>query len=148
MEYKIDIKDDEEAIREQFSQVVSGDTVLCSRDSQFEICKQLLVQNNLTDVTLCLLVQDEYVVRQTSSRQRNTVKGPQMNDRQLNVIAALEKVFLHCKKEGITLIGYSDELVALPNQIAGTDLASAYAIDIDTAGAYRGAEGIDTFTIP
>ncbi|MBS97745.1 MAG: response regulator [Oceanospirillaceae bacterium] len=121
-----------------------GDTICCKRDSQFETCKQALIKAKLAGVTICLLDQDDYVIRQTSSKKRTQVSGPQLNDRQLAVIKALEKVLSHCKKEGVTLIGYSDELVALPSGLVGSELASAYAVDVDAHGSYRGADGIDS----
>lgn len=147
MEYHIDIKDETDEISELFRQVKSGDTLYCKRDSQFEICKKLLVRFKLADVTICLLDQDDYIVHQTSSRKREKVSGPQLNDRQMAVIAALERVLQHCKKEGIALIGYSDELVAMPECLAGTDISSAYALDVDSSGVYRGADGIDSFSV-
>ncbi|MBR9884309.1 MAG: response regulator [Oceanospirillales bacterium] len=127
---------------------VSGDTICCKRESQFEICKSALLQAKLAGVTICLLDQDDYVIRQTSSKKRNQVKGPRLTDRQLVVIKALEKVLAHCRKEGVALIGYSDELVAMPDSVAACDLASAYAVEVDSSGCYRGADGIDSSILP
>lgn len=144
MEYQIDINSEKDEIVTLIKSAVSGDTICCKRESQFEICKSALVEAKLAGVTICLLDQDDYVIRQTSSKKRNQVKGPRLTDRQLVVIKALEKVLGHCKKEGISLIGYSDELVALPESIVLSDLASAYAVSVDSSGCYRGADGIDS----
>jgi hypothetical protein len=144
MEYHIDINAEQDAIAETVHGAKSGDTICCQRDSQFEICKRALLEARLAGVTICLLDQDGYVIRQTSSKKRTQISGPRFSDRQLAVIKALEKVLAHCKKEGITLIGYSDELVALPATLVGTDLASVHAREVYASGAYRGADGIDS----
>lgn len=144
MEYQIDINSEKDEIITLVKSAASGDTICCKRESQFEICKSALVEAKLAGVTICLLDQDDYVIRQTSSKKRNQVKGPRLTDRQLVVIKALEKVLSHCKKEGISLIGYSDELVALPESVAASDLASAYAVSVDSSDCYRGADGIDS----
>lgn len=144
MEYHIDIDSAREAIEALVAGVESGDTLYCQRESQFEVAKQALVAFKRAGVTLCLQDQDGYVVRQTSSRKRNTQHGPRLTDRQWVVIRALEKVLAHCQKEGVALVGYSDELVALPASLAGTDLASAYAVEVDASGVYQGAERIDS----
>ncbi|SEF88821.1 response regulator [Marinobacterium lutimaris] len=144
MEHQIDIRSEKEEISAIIKLAENGDVVICHRESQFEICKHALIEARLVGITIQLLDDDGYVIRQTSSKKRSQVQGPMFNDRQLTVIKALEKVLSHCKKEGISLIGYSDELVALPTSIAGTELASAYAVDVYTSGCYQGAEGIDS----
>ncbi|GGB92724.1 hypothetical protein GCM10011352_18480 [Marinobacterium zhoushanense] len=148
MEYQIDINSERDEIVKLINSAVSGDTICCKRESQFEICKSVLVEAKLAGITICLLDQDDYVIRQTSSKKRAQVNGPRLTDRQLVVIKALEKVLAHCKKEGIALIGYSDELVALPANVALSDLASAYAVEVDSSACYRGAEGIDSSILP
>jgi len=100
MELHIDIDDGQEQIVALIAGASPGDTICCKRDSQFETCKQALIKAKLAGVTICLLDQDDYVIRQTSSKKRTQVSGPQLNDRQLAVIKALEKVLSHCKKEG------------------------------------------------
>ncbi|MBV1789927.1 response regulator [Marinobacterium sp. D7] len=148
MEYQIDINSERDEIVKLINSAVSGDTICCKRESQFEICKSVLVEAKLAGVTICLLDQDDYVIRQTSSKKRAQVNGPRLTDRQLVVIKALEKVLAHCRREGIALIGYSDELVALPASVAQSDPASAYAVEVDSSGCYRGAEGIDSSVLP
>jgi len=147
MEYQIDIDSEQDEIVALVNSAVSGDTICCRREAQFDICKSALVQAKLAGVTICLLDQDDYVIRQTSSKKRSQVQGPRLTDRQLVVIKALERVLAHCKKEGVALIGYSDELVALPAGVAPGDLASAYAVEVDASGSYRGAEGIDSVNL-
>lgn len=148
MEHIVDINSEEAEITELVRVAESGDTICCKRESQFEIAKRALIEEKRAGMTICLLDQDGYVIRQTSSKKRTQNNGARLNDRQLVVIKALEKVLGHCKKEGIALIGYSDELVAMPASIAGTDLASAYAVEVDASGVYRGAESIDSFILP
>lgn len=144
MEYHIDINAKQEGIAEAIQGAVSGDTICCQLESQFEDCKRALIQARRAGITICLLDQDGYVIRQTSSKKRTQIKGPRFNDRQLAVIRALEKVLEHCRKEDIALIGYSDELVALPASLVGSDLASAHAREVYASGVYRGADGIDS----
>jgi len=144
MEYHIDINAKKEDIVELIEGAVNGDTVCCQLESQFEDCKRALIQTRRAGITLCLLDQDGYAIRQTSSKKRAQIKGARFNDRQLAVIRALEKVLEHCRKEDIALIGYSDELVALPASLVGSNLASAHAREVYAAGVYRGADGIDS----
>lgn len=144
MEYHIEINEKREGIEAVVHAAASGDTICCETESQFEICKQALIAARLAGITICLLDRDGYVIRQTSSKKRSQINGPQFSDRQLAVIKALEKVLAHCKKENITLIGYSDELVALPSSLVGSDLASVHAREVYASGAYRGADGIDS----
>jgi len=120
------------------------DAVCCGTELLFNSAKQALVQEKLSGVTLQLLDSDGYAIRQVTSRRRaNQPAVPdRLNDRQITVIRALEKVLRHCQKEGIQLIGYSDELVALPAQIRPEAMASACALDVETYGAYRGAEAV------
>ncbi|MCP8689309.1 response regulator [Marinobacterium sedimentorum] len=120
------------------------DAVCCGTEILFNSAKHALVQEKLSGVTLQLLDADGYAIRQVTSRRRSD-QAPvpdRLNDRQLTVIKALEKVLRHCQKEGIQLVGYSDELVALPAQIKPEAIASACALDIETYGAYRGAEAL------
>lgn len=148
MEYHIDTNAEPEAITAIVNGAVSGDTICCQHENQFEVCKRALLAARLPGVTLCLLDADGYVVRQTSSKKRTRGDNRRFNDRQLAVIKALERVLAHCKQEGITLIGYSDELVALPEGLLGTELASVHALSIYASGAYRGADGIDALLSP
>ncbi|WP_240776409.1 response regulator [Nitrincola alkalilacustris] len=94
-------------------------------------------------ITVQLLDSDQYVIRQASSRKRSDqATDKQFSDRQLTVIKALEKVLRHCKKEGIQLIGFSDELVAQPSGLDPQELMSAYALEVDTSDAYKGADSL------
>jgi len=82
-------------------------------------------------------------VRQITSRKRESVSEGRLTDKQIAVIKALEKVLSYCKAEGVQLIGYSDELVALPVGLDDEEIASAVAISLETQGVYRGVEALD-----
>lgn len=120
------------------------DAVCCRSEALFALAKGALVREKITGVTLQLLDADGYAVRQVTSRRRDdqSASRDRLNDRQIAVIRALEKVLSYCRKEGIQLIGYSDELVALPAHIRPEEVASACALDIDTQGTYRGADAL------
>jgi hypothetical protein len=131
-------------ILEALKRCGNDDAVCCLTETMFDRAKQALVREKISGVTLQLLDADGYAIRQVTSRRRSEQKPTpdRLNDRQIMVIKALEKVLRHCQKEGIQLIGYSDELVALPADIKSDAMASTCALDIETYGAYRGAEAV------
>jgi len=124
-----------------------GDQVSCSDEALFEVAKAVLVREKLAGLTLQLLDADDYVLRTVTSRRRHEVqKQERFSDRQEAVLKALEKVLAHCSKEGIRLIGFSDELVAVPAHLDNSASLSAEAVDVDTSGVYRGADSIGEYT--
>ncbi|WP_010323220.1 hypothetical protein [Marinobacterium stanieri] len=118
----------------------SGDIVSCSDEALFEVIKAVMVREKLTGLTIQLLDSDEYVLRTITSKRRSEKQQDRFTDRQEAVIRALEKVLAHCEKEGIQLVGFSDELVAIPAHMDDGSGFSAAAVDIDTSGIYRGAD--------
>lgn len=121
----------------------SNDVVCCSSEAVFKQAKLLLVQEKIKGVTIQLLDEDGYAIRQVTSKQRGEQNtSDQLNDRQRNVIKALEKVLDHCRREGVQLVGYSDELVALPAHISLEDVSSVGAVDVECRGVYKGADAI------
>lgn len=130
-------------IREMIRECQQGDVLCCYQERIFESGKAALVAEKAIGITLQLLDSDQYVIRQASSRKRSDQVGDkQFSDRQLTVIKALEKVLRHCRKEGIQLIGFSDELVAQPAGLDPQELMSAYALEVDTSDAYKGADSL------
>lgn len=120
------------------------DDVLCCRaEPVFKLIKQAITEKKRTGVTAQLLDADGYVVRQVTSKTRGTVPQDQLNDKQIAVLRALEKVLSYCKREGIQLVGYSDELVAIPSSLEDSEIASAAALAVETHGIYRGAEALE-----
>ncbi|MDF2180523.1 response regulator [Neptuniibacter sp. CAU 1671] len=119
------------------------DDAVCSKSEQvFQQAKILLVKHKLSNVTVQLLDSEGYAIRQVTSKKRGEGRQDQLTDRQIAVIKALEKVLHHCKKEGIQLVGYSDELVALPAHISNEEISSAGALDINSFGVYQGADAL------
>ncbi|WP_409526471.1 response regulator [Nitrincola sp. MINF-07-Sa-05] len=130
-------------IRDIVRESAQGDVLCCYQERIFESGKAALVAEKAVGITLQLLDSDQYVIRQASSRKRSEQSGDkQFTDRQLTVIKALEKVLKHCKKEGVQLIGFSDELVAQPTGLDPLELMSAYALEVDTSDAYKGADSL------
>lgn len=130
-------------IRDLIRSSESGSTFDCSDAEVFESAKVALVAEKAVGITVRLLDEEGYIVRQVCSRRRSDEKKrEQFTDRQLSVIRALEKVLAHCQKEGIQLIGFSDELVAQPMGSGGLEGVSASALDVDTCGIYKGADAI------
>lgn len=117
-----------------------GDTVCCNSEASFTLAKVVMVKERLTGVTVQLLDQDGYAIKQVSSKKRGTESRDALTDRQMKVVKALEKVLMHCKKEGIQLIGYSDELVALPASLPPESISTAAALDVCSFGVYHGAD--------
>jgi len=133
-----------QSISEALKGGVEGDTFCCASEASFDLAKVALVKEKLSGITVQLLDSDGYAVRQVTSKRREKHKVPQegLSDRQVKVVKALEKVLMHCKREGIQLVGYSDELVALPASVSGEDISTASALDVDSYGCYRGADAI------
>ncbi|GAB0151635.1 response regulator [Marinobacterium sp. BA1] len=124
-----------------------GDQVSCSDEALFEVAKAVLVREKLAGLTIQLLDAGDYVLRTVTSRRRHQVeKLDRFNDRQESVLKALERVLAHCDKEGIRLIGFSDELVAVPAHLDNSACLTAEAVDVDTSGVYRGADSIGEYT--
>jgi UV DNA damage repair endonuclease len=124
-----------------------GDQVSCSDEALFEVAKAVLVREKLAGLTVQLLDAGDYVLRTVTSRRRHQVeKLDRFNDRQESVLKALERVLAHCDKEGIRLIGFSDELVAVPAHLDNSACLTAEAVDVDTSGVYRGADSIGEYT--
>ncbi|GAA0685730.1 hypothetical protein GCM10009104_09270 [Marinobacterium maritimum] len=118
-----------------------GDVISCTDSGLFEVAKAILVREKLPGLTIQLLDKSEYVQRSvTSHKRRDSSQSDRFNDRQEAVLRALEKVLAHCEKEGIRLIGFSDDLVAVPAHLDDGSGLSAEAVDLDTSGVYRGAE--------
>lgn len=117
------------------------DAVCCVEEDTFKRAKILLLKEKLKDVTIQLLDADGYAIRQVSSKPKSDQED-QLNARQRAVIKALEKVLMHCKKEGVQLVGYSDELVAIPASVKLEESAYAGAMDVNCFGVYKGADAI------
>lgn len=118
-----------------------GDIISCSDAALFEVAKAVLVREKLPGLTIQLLDSSDYVQRSVTSRKRReNTQSDRFTDRQEAVLKALEKVMAHCEKEGIRLIGFSDDLVAIPAHLDDGTGLSAEAIDLDTSGVYRGAD--------
>ncbi len=141
MDINLSVSADYEEILNALHQCGVNDAVCCENEALFKQAKKILVQEKLKGVTIQLLDSDGYAVKQVTSKVKSTNKD-QLNSRQMAVIKALEKVLLHCRKEGIQLIGYSDELVALPSHVTPEEIASASAVDINSYDTYKGADSI------
>lgn len=143
MDIVLPIEAEAEVILNALQDCTAEDAVCCQDENSFKLAKVLLIKEKIKDVTVQLLDNDGYAIKQITSKPRDKSKSrDQLNTRQITVIKALEKVLLHCKKEGIQLIGYSDELVALPDHIPTEELSSAGALDVNTHGVYKGADAV------
>lgn len=120
----------------------SDGAVCCTSEAVFSLAKVVLVKEKLAGITLQLVDDQGYATRQVTSKKPSQDKpsDSHLSTRQTAVIRALEKVMSHCKREGIQLVGYSDELVALPVVVSADDVSPAVALDIETYGVYRGAD--------
>lgn len=132
-----------QTIREIIRAASPGDVFCCRHAELFDTTKAALVAEKAADITLQLLDDSDYVVRQVSSKRRiDQKKSEHLNDRQLAIVRALEKVLQHCRKEGVQLIGFSDELVAQPSHLDPAEGISPFALDLDTSDVYRGADSL------
>jgi len=104
--------------------------------------KRLIIDAKAIDLKLSLIDDDGYVLKQISTKRRDlkpdTAKDSDFTARQMTVISALERVMTLLEKEGVNLVGYSDELVATISDDTSLQ-TSELAIDIDTRGIYKGA---------
>ncbi|WP_432473757.1 response regulator [Amphritea sp. HPY] len=118
--------------------------ICCTDEAVFSLAKIVLIKEKLVGVTLQLVDEQGYAIRQVTSKrpEDDQPSDSALSTRQTTVIRALEKVLLHCKKEGIQLIGYSDELVAMPAVVQTLDVSPAVALDVETYGVYRGADSL------
>ena len=140
MEYDLVDNATYEEIKAVLISTVPEDVVNCFSLEVFNEAKKVLIDEKLTEKTLQLLDDEDYVLQQVTSKKRQEVdQEVEFSDRQLTVIKALEKVFEHCEREGIKLIGYSDELVALPANCQNIEEASAFCLEINTNQTYKGA---------
>ncbi|HSG03550.1 MAG TPA: response regulator [Marinobacterium sp.] len=130
----------DQQLREIVRNSVSGDTLNTTNQDQFELIKKLLIEYKRVGLRLCLLDDDGYILRQISSRSRTESIEPGLNTQQRKVLKALERVLKACEREKIALVGYSDSLVALPQTLLHTELASAEARELETFGVYIGAD--------
>ena len=140
MEYDLVEETSNEQIKEVLLNCESLDVVNCYSLEIFNEAKAVLISEKLIGKTVQLLDEDDYVLQQVTSKKREDADGEvEFSDRQLAVIKALEKVFDHCKKEGIKVIGYSDELVAYPANCNDQEQASEFCLEINTSQTYKGA---------
>jgi UV DNA damage repair endonuclease len=147
MEFYLPADTSVQDVTERLRACSSGDLVTCSDEALFEVAKAVLVREKLAGLTVQLLDESDYVLRTVTSRRRHEVeRQDRFNDRQESVLRALERVLAHCEKEGIRLIGFSDELVAVPAHLDSSACLSAEAVDVDTSGVYRGADSIGEYT--
>jgi len=119
-----------------------GDNINVSNSQQFEQLKRLIIDAKAIDLKLSLIDEDGYVLKQISTKRRDlkpdTAKDSDFTARQMAVISALERVMTLLEKEGVNLVGYSDELVATISNDTSLQTGEL-AIDIDTRGIYKGA---------
>lgn len=143
MDIVLNIDAEDAIIVDALHECGKDDAVCCQDETTFIQAKRLLIKEKLKNVTIQLLDEGGYAIRQITSKakDKNATSG-QLSMRQATVIKALEKVLQHCQKEGIQLIGYSDELVALPANIAAEEISSAGAMDINCHNVYKGADAI------
>jgi len=147
MEFYLPSDTSVQEVTERLRACSPGDQVSCSDEALFEVAKAVLVREKLTGLTVQLLDDGDYVLRSVTSRRRREVeKLNRFSDRQEAVLKALERVLAHCEKEGIRLIGFSDDLVAVPAHLDSSACLSAEAVDVDTSGVYRGADSIGEYT--
>lgn len=140
MEYDLVEKASYEEIKDILLNCVSDDVVNCYSLEDFNEAKAVLIKEKLIGKTVQLLDEDDYVLQQVTSKKREDADVEvEFSDRQLAVIKALEKVFEHCKREGVKVIGYSDELVAYPANCNDQEQASEFCLEINTSQAYKGA---------
>ena len=119
-----------------------GDNINVSNSQQFEQLKRLIIDAKAVDLKLSLIDDDGYVLKQISTKRRDlkpdTAKASDFTARQMAVISALERVMTLLEQEGVSLVGYSDELVATISDDTSLQTGEL-AIDVDTRGIYKGA---------
>ncbi|MCW9053926.1 MAG: hypothetical protein OQJ91_16695 [Motiliproteus sp.] len=123
----------------------SGAVFYCTDERQFSLAKIALVKSQRTDLSIQLKDAQSRLLKQVVPRRKNAKEEQQadeMNSNQVSAIRALEDAFRQCQAMKLTVIGFSDGLVAVPNSLGGgmDALSSTAAIDVDTSDVYRGYE--------
>jgi hypothetical protein len=140
MEYDLTEGATYEDIKAVLLKCLAEDVINCYSLEIFDLAKSVLIGEKLTEKTVQLLDEDDYVLQQVTSKKREEAdKEAEFSDRQLAVIKAMEKVFEHCQREGIKFVGYSDELVAYPAKCENIEQASEYCLEVHTSQTYKGA---------
>lgn len=142
MDIYLDDSTDYDAVVAVLGRCELDDVLCCRSEAVFQVARSAITRTRRIGLTLQLLDADGYVVRQLTSKPR-VAAADRLSDKQITVIRALEKVLGYCKAEGIQLIGYSDELVAVPAGLKDEDIASAVALALEADGVYRGVEVLD-----
>lgn len=143
---------DSEKLAQIINNANEGDTLNVQSNEQFEHLKSLIIDQKRVGLRIALIDEDGFIVKQIATQKR--IKNSQSDTtqpskqtstafsaRQLAVISALERVMKHLEQEGVSLVGYSDELVAVPTN-AKASHASDVSIDIDTSGTYSGSSKV------
>ncbi|WP_207061152.1 response regulator [Motiliproteus sp. SC1-56] len=123
-----------------------GAVLSCTNERQFALLKIALVKLQRSELTLQLLDQQGYALRQVTTRKKQAEPQPSASDEmaasQVKAVRELEKALVLCRREGLAVIGFSDSLVAVPEHLgAGLEvLSSTSAMEVDTGDCYRGFE--------
>lgn len=123
---------------ELLSHLAAGRTLCCHSEEQYRRLQGYISQHDYIGVQVQLLDDANNVINQCGSSVQCFEDG--LTARQITVLKALERVLSHCRKEGVQLIGYSDELVAVPAGCDRNTVVSSTALPIETFNTYLSIE--------
>ena len=126
-------------------QAESGAVLCCTDERQFSLAKIALVKSQRTDLSIQLKDAQSRLLKQVVPRKKEIeeeLSKEELSSNQVSAIRALEDAFRQCQAMKLTVIGFSDGLVAVPNNLGGglEVLSSTAAMDVDTSDVYRGYE--------
>ncbi|OMH32699.1 hypothetical protein [Motiliproteus sp. MSK22-1] len=123
----------------------SDSTLCCQSERQFALVKIALLKSQRADLSIQLQDAQGSLLKQVIPRRKNKPESPaseELSNSQIKAIKTLESAFRQCQAEKLSIVGFSDGLVALPEKL-GLSLAvlsSTSALDVDASDVYKGFE--------
>ncbi len=143
---KISIPDNQKTtdVIRKVNESESGSTFSCSSERMFSLLKIALVKSQRSDLSIQLLDNSGKLLKQVVSRRKEAEEqeSDELSLPQVKAVRALEEAFRQCQAMKLTVIGFSDGLVAVPEKL-GVNLAvlsSTSAMDVDSSDVYKGFE--------
>ena len=124
---------------------VSDSTLCCRTERLFSLVKIALIKSQRADLSIQLQDANGNLLKQVIPRRKSkteTVSDNELSNSQIKAIKTLENAFKQCQIEKLSIVGFSDGLVALPEKL-GLSLAvlsSTSALDVDASDVYKGFE--------
>ncbi len=126
-------------------QADEGVSLVCQSERQYALVKIALVKLQRSDLSVELQNGHGYLLKQLVARRKSepvTSSREGLAEPQIKAVRALEAAFRQCYNAKLSIIGFSDGLVAVPVDLGVSleVLSSTSAMDVDAQEVYRGFE--------